>query len=217
MVVRPGIPVVPVVAQRRSYASLLALCFIPLCLCLIASTIVLALIPVYLSSRSTSINNQVFYGRGATVNSLGNDGTLSASANAAIAQQLAAALGVPAGSISVPSGTVSTSGSVGRRRRRKIGLSRNRRAQTNGGTQYIFITIIFNRRGCGGRRCYITPGTYTITVTIIFNGQSFTIVIVFVISTNPFSIPPPTGTTSAISTSTSTSTTTAQVTSNLIG
>ncbi|CAF1316001.1 unnamed protein product [Adineta steineri] len=182
-------------ANRRSGLAasgpLLAICCLGFILFLIAATIVLALIPVYLSTRgSTSSSTTPRYTLSGTP--VGNakrdymgdkEGTLADPSNANIAAAMDSGLGLNSGS-TVADGTASMASTTSRRRRRGFGLDRERRA----GIIKLFFPFRFNKHHCD--KC-INKGfqesikTFTIIVTIFFVGDStpyrikFTCVIFF--------------------------------------
>ncbi|CAF1051581.1 unnamed protein product [Adineta ricciae] len=191
-------------ARRSGLAAsgpLLAICCLLFILFLIASTIVLALIPVYLSTRdsnSSTYSPTYLMTMTPTNGSFGGEGTLSSDSLSTIASASETATGIPSGSFSVNSGT-STANSSGRRKRRGFGLIRHRRA-----ISIVYCPFAFNRKRCGARcdgsafRAKIK--TFTIIVTVIVSGTTYTNVIFTVVITysSNYVIPTPSSSTGSV-------------------
>ncbi|CAF0965275.1 unnamed protein product [Adineta ricciae] len=137
-------------ARRSGLAAsgpLLAVCCLLFILFLIASTIVLALIPVYLATRdgNTITNSPTYLMTLSPTNGTGlTETNLDSTSLSNIATAAATAANAPSGSFSVNSGT-STVNTAGRRKRRGFGLVRQRRDGFK-----LYCPFSFNRLRCGG-------------------------------------------------------------------
>jgi len=165
----PPPPVVPVTPRRRGILAggpILAVCCLGIILFLIASTIVLALIPVYLPTRNTNLGGttQTFFFLLTPNVTLGDDGTLSPAAEAAIANAISAQLGFVPSSLQFD-GNIVVATKSSKRRRRGFGLTRNERAQNR---QQCYGRGRFLRQFC--KQCVITKFVFTIVVVFFYGG-----------------------------------------------
>lgn len=146
----PPPAVVPASAGRSggfAAGPILAICCLLFILLLIATTIILALIPVYLPRKDvTTVNSPTYYASGNLDQSPGGDAALDANNRARLANSIAAGTGAPAGAVTVPNAAIQ--GQAGRRKRRKLGLIRNRRDEPKASVFTLFIVINFNIRRC---------------------------------------------------------------------
>ncbi|CAF1320790.1 unnamed protein product, partial [Didymodactylos carnosus] len=124
-------------------APLLGICCLALIGLLIAATIVLALIPVYLPKRhGASSTTPIFLT--ATVNqTAGPNGALPSSNFANIARAIERARGLPAGSVVVQQAVVNSNGN-GRKKRNQFALTRVKRQSTT----TIILEVVFNLLLC---------------------------------------------------------------------
>jgi hypothetical protein len=202
-----------VVPARQGFTQgpLLAACLLGLILFLIAATIVLALIPLYLPTHDATLvgttNPSTFV---LTPNKqLGNDGTLSAAATSTINSQIAKGLGFGSNAIQSGNGVVSSTSS-GKRKRRGFTLIRNDR-QANGQKVYIFGSFL--RSVCGV--CKVTIFDITITATFVYGTTTITITFaVEVFFDQAISIPATLASTTSTTISSGNGTTTAGTTGN---
>jgi hypothetical protein len=204
--------VVPVARQRTGILGagpILAIACLLFLLLIIASVIILSLIPVYTPRRagSTSGNSQVYFIILNYNGTLGSDGTLSQSALNSIARAIEQARGLPTGSIVAVSGSASSTAVAGKRKRRASQVSRSRRGILNGFSQLIYFFFVFNLLLC--RICIISVAqrflNLTFVVQIIFFGTFQTLnCIIQSIGAGFVSVPPflLTSTTAAASTTT---------------
>ncbi|CAF1550954.1 unnamed protein product [Rotaria sp. Silwood1] len=203
-------PVTADKAARKGASAALPLAAI-CCLCvlffLLAATIILALIPVYLPKKDLSnlpstktkyiiLNPQQY---------VPAYGTASSSACNAIASKMASAIGYPSGSIT----SSSCSFAVGsRRRRRSKWLSRSRRQSRSG---KLFMQAVINYDKC--QRCRLSSYLkkllgITFTADFIYYGSRSVTFTVASISDTPFgSLSTDATTTTTTTTTTSTTTT----------
>jgi hypothetical protein len=210
--------VVPVVAPQRNFTNgpLLALCCLMFILFLIAATIVLALIPIYLPAKNANLNNNspsYYFLLTPNGTAIPYNGPLTQPALTQIANAIAVQLGFPAGSLVLDSATVTTI--QGRRKRRAFGLSRIRRQS---GTQQISCVGRFQRNTC--RRfgnCVPKVLTFSLSITITINGVSYTITFTVQISTNSFPSPGQTSTSTTTTLTSTSQSTSAATTANLPG
>jgi hypothetical protein len=145
----PPPAIVPAPAGRSgglATGPILAICCLLFILFLIATTIILALIPVYLPRKdvtTSAASNSPYYIVGNLGQSPGGDTALDAANRARVAQSLDAATGAPAGTTTVQNGALQavTSG----RKRRTLALTRTRR---QGVVYTIFLVVVFNVRLC---------------------------------------------------------------------
>jgi len=170
--------VVPARAGRSgglASAPILAICCLLFILFLIAATIILALIPVYLQRKNVQTTSTTpFYASGTLDQSAGGDTALDATNRASLARAIEAATGAPAGSGTVTNGAV-TSSAAGKRKRRKLGLVRNRRDDPKaGGSVLIFLIIIFSPKcsSCHGGGFLSKFASFNFIVELIFFGIS---------------------------------------------
>jgi len=226
-----AVPVVPVVplsgAQRGGLAGipLLAVCCLLFLLFLIAATIVLALIPVYLQAKNVQQGgrSQTFFGRsdfsGATV----SDGSVGSSGLTAIGNGIASSVGASPGAVTVPSATFATTGGTGGKRKRRGLALRSRRFNTaTGGIQFLFFTFFFNFAFCPIRGKCAKPATTIIvtSITFIYQNVVITITLIITVFTSAIAVPPTQAaltTTTASTASTSTASTVATTTGLLNG
>jgi len=221
----PVIPVSPARTRGLAGGPLLGICCLFIIGFLIAATIVLALIPVYIprkgnASTSTAVSNPFI---GDTNTDLGNDGNFDANARAALSSGVDKGTGVNPGTTSTPTAAAATTG--GSRRRRALDRTRSRRLLTFFGLQRIYCIFSFDKRHCGGRcslgRFFVEIEVITIVVSFTFNNFFFqNVVIRFEIFFGVFIIPPfklhqttTTTTTSTISSSSTSAITSAAATS----
>jgi hypothetical protein len=164
--------------------ALLAVCCLALILFLIAATIVLALIPVYLPSRSATLTRttQTYYFVLTPNGTIGDDGTLSSTDSTTLYNAICASLGFPAGCIK-SQGNVLVASSSSKRRRRGFGLTRTERAITQ---KWYFAAQFFQQK-CG--TCPITITTFIITITITYGGKTQVVTITVTIFTITITFP----------------------------
>jgi hypothetical protein len=211
------------VAPARGLGGIpvLALCCLLFLLLVIASTIVLALIPVYVSaSQATQGGTSKSYS--ATADYSGspvNDGSLDSNAKTSLGNSMATGLGVPNGGVNVKSATFATSS--GRRRRRALS-HRNRRISINGLIQLLYIIFVFVRSVCGSCITIASNIAINFAVSFVYGGILFARTLsVTIFSTAVISVPATlasstTSTTTSTSTSTTSTTSTAATTTGLV-
>ncbi|CAF0860702.1 unnamed protein product [Adineta steineri] len=189
MVRAGGIAAAPILAG----ACILFIMFV------IASTIVLALIPTYLTTKSIAKSSIAYYCTATYDGSLGSDGDLDATARAAFARSMEHTVHHPTDSISsdlIRAATTST-----RRRKRGFALSRLNRGSVAGGIQRLYIRL--NSVGL----ISVLKGTFT--TSFLFNNVQQTPTLTYTCSRTPITFPP--------IISSSTSATTASPTSAMTG
>jgi hypothetical protein len=158
---------------------ILAIACLLFLLLVIASVIILSLIPVYTprksaSSTSTSAKYYIILNYSGTLSS---DGTLSQSALNSIATSIQQAAGLPVGSVIVISGSASSRSTSGKRKRRASQISRSRRGLSANGLffQQIYLIIQFNSVVCPS--CTSIVGSrlqnLSFSTTIIFLGITY--------------------------------------------
>jgi len=177
-------PVAAVPVRRRAFnAPLAAICCLGLILFLIAATIVLALIPIYLPRKDVSTDGTTnpFSFTLTPDQTLGDDGPLSADAQNDLANSISTGAGLPAGSLALDSAVAATSS---RRRRQDSDLERDKRA-TN---QKVYCRGRFRHSVCG--LCRIINFLFSFALAIIFGGISQSIFWQCLISSILGSIPP---------------------------
>jgi hypothetical protein len=185
---------VPVASRGRAggFAAgpLLAICCLATILFLIAATIVLALIPIYLPTKSaTAGTTQNYFLKGTPGTAVPTDGNLNPTTQSNIAKALDAKLNAPSGTSVFDSSKAVTSGG-GRRRRRGL-LSRSRRDQSGPNIQNFFHTCHFRSdlcQKCDRSSFILAFGSFSLSVFILELGQ--TIIINYIISSTAFTIPP---------------------------
>jgi len=174
-----AVPVIPVAAARPSRGlagiPLLALCCLLCTLLVIASTIVLALIPIYLQTATAAATaaSQPRY----TNFDLGtqiSDGALPTSSANAIADPIRQGLGYPAGSVGVTSATAATT-NTGKRRRRAL-QQRDRRVAIAGfGIQLIYVVFFIILTVCR-TACSTVIAAFILPAFILtINGIAFSV------------------------------------------
>ncbi|CAF1087397.1 unnamed protein product [Adineta steineri] len=133
----PSVPVAPPPPVPQGGAAgcapILAICCLLFILFLIAATIVLALIPVYLPAKNAAKSNIPYYCTANYDGTLGGDGDLDATARAQIARSLEQALHKPVNSITINQVRVATTSTRRRRRRGFMSLA-NRDASLSDGS-----------------------------------------------------------------------------------
>jgi len=176
-------PVAAVPVRRRAFnAPLAAICCLGLILLLIAATIVLALIPIYLPRKDVNAGTTNPFSFTLTPDqTLGDDGPLSADAQNSLANSISTGAGLPAGSLALDSAVAATSS---RRRRQDSDLERDKRA-TN---QKVYCRGRFRHSVCG--LCRIINFLFSFALAIIFGGISQSIFWQCLISSILGSIPP---------------------------
>lgn len=177
--------VVPVAsAPRRAGLAggpLLAICCLIFVLFLIAATIVLALIPVYLPNKtvSTSAGSEPYYFTMTPDQPLtGPDGELDDTARTDLGQQIDKAQGFPSGSTNVEEALVRTP--AARRKRRTFALQRNRR-QTS--IRVILVRTRFLPALCG--LCIVRATVFNFPFSFMFNGVRVSVTMTAVASSSP--------------------------------
>jgi len=147
-----AVPVAVAPARATALGPLLGICCLLLIGFLIAATIVLALIPVYLprQGQPSNQNNNAFPFAGSTPNDLGNDGPISSNSLNAFNSPIDSAVGAAPGTTQSQTGAVVTQGG-GKRKRGVMDLIRSRRGQTEQGLQGGFFLIIFLLLICRAR------------------------------------------------------------------
>jgi len=176
-------PVAAVPVRRRTFnAPLAAICCLGLILFLIAATIVLALIPIYLPRKDANAGTTNPFAFTLTPNQrLGDDGPLSADAQNSLANSISTGAGLPAGSLALDSAVAATSS---RRRRQDSDLERDKR-DTN---QKVYCRGRFRHSVCG--LCRILNFAFQIAVSFIFGGRLLDLIFQCIISSILGSIPP---------------------------
>jgi len=184
----PPPAVVPVVPQRSGFnAPLAAICCLALVLFLIAATIVLALIPLYIPTKDATAggNTNTYYFLMTPNQTLGDDGSLSDDATNTVSDAISEGLGMSAGALEADSATTVSTTSGGRRRR-GFGISRVERQGGSSG-QNCYHRGRFRRRFCG--LCRIVVTVITIVVSFIYGGIRLYIQFVVYIFTVAINIP----------------------------
>jgi len=197
---------------------ILAICCLLFIAFLIAATIVLALIPVYLPHKNATPASNTFHLALNYPGTIGNDGSLDSTALNQIARSLERAKNLPTGSFNIPSGTVATTST---RKRRGYALQRLRRGKTSRGVQRIYITVVVDIEVCGPPcrrespfKLILSYEAITVTLTFTYSGVTVTITVTIIVitdinATTPPTLGPSTTTVSTSTTTVSTSTTTA--------
>ncbi|CAF1028808.1 unnamed protein product [Rotaria sordida] len=165
--------------RKAAYISIpiLSICCLLLAVFLIASTVLLSLIPIFLPKKDVSWTSPTYFLTIDFDGSLGSDGSLDSAAREAFASKVAEALGLPEGAVIVIRGIVATEAS--KRKRRGLPLSRFRRGITSLGRQRIHLEYRFDETRCSSTcrsPTFVTrlPIT-TISVEFIYNGVRFVI------------------------------------------
>jgi len=144
---------------------LLAVCCLLFILFLIAATVVLALIPVYVSSKDGPVSSGRAGPYSAVLTPTSTDlvpGTLTADANTNVGKGMDSALGIPSGTVQVASGT--SVAANGRRKRRGFGLTRQRRDIVV--IQIIFYFLTAKCSKCGKSSFHKSIGRFSFTAII---------------------------------------------------
>ncbi|CAF1278527.1 unnamed protein product [Adineta ricciae] len=176
----------------KANAPILAICALFFVFFLIAGTIVLALIPIYLSTKDVAAvgRSSTYYATMTPDVSL-PEGTLDAQSLKNINNELDKALKVHSGAVNMISGIVS--GGDKKRRRRGLLLDRNRRGAVRVYCSFYFNIKICPRCGNAGFRQTIRKFTFTVQLWIIdwfgiLRGP-FYVTFTVVISYTPIAIP----------------------------
>jgi len=211
----------PAAQRAMTRGPILAVCCLGIILFLIAATIVLALIPVYLPNRglqaggTSSVNSFVLNPtsvssngkRSASNQPLGNDGLMSQSTTQNTADGISTGLGFSAGSIT-PSGQGVVATSNSGRKRRGFGLLRSERQS---GTQNCYLMGRFRHDHCGA--CIVRVTVIIITILdFIYGNINGQVVFSVTIDINVIIVIPAT-----LTSSTSTAATAATTTAALAG
>ncbi|CAF0838381.1 unnamed protein product [Adineta steineri] len=153
---------------------ILAICCLGFVIFLIAATIVLALIPVYLSKRSggSSSSSTPRYTMIMNPGTALPEGTLNSQSLSNINSAMNNALNLQSGSFVSESGTVATGGKR-KRKREGFEIFRDRRA----GTTQLYIVFHFNKQKCDkcGNMGYLQSiPSFPVTVVIFINSVQYT-------------------------------------------
>ncbi|CAF2874950.1 unnamed protein product, partial [Rotaria sp. Silwood2] len=175
--------------HRRGFGDgpLLYVCCTLLILFVVAVTIVLLLIPVYLPKEAfpSSEFNETCYVLGDYRGSLGNDRQLDATECQYLAQTLEQKLGLPAGTITIDEAAIATT--PRKRKRRGYDPARFRRGETSRGFQRLYIILRLEIVKCFQCKVHLKP--FIIILTLSFEGNTFTQPIAINMCTTPFTIP----------------------------
>jgi hypothetical protein len=138
------VPVAAAPARATALGPLLGICCLLIIGFLIAATIVLALIPVYLprEGQPSSQNNAAYPFLGTTPSDLGNDGNIPAGSLGSFNSPIDSAVSASPGTTSTQQGAIAT-GAQSKRKRGVLDLIRSRRGQTEQGLQQGYFLIIF--------------------------------------------------------------------------
>ncbi|CAF3664683.1 unnamed protein product [Rotaria sp. Silwood1] len=142
----------------------------------IATAVVLSLIPLYLPRKDISLWTSPTYVLTLDFpGSLGNDGSLDSAARDAFARKIEESLGLSEGAVTVISATVATDQTG--RKRRGVPISRFHRGTTNQGVQRIHIRFKFGEAKCKvqcRKTSFVTKlSANSLTVTFTYNGVRF--------------------------------------------
>lgn len=212
------VPVAAAPARATALGPLLGICCLLIIGFLIAATIVLALIPVYLprQGQPSNQNNAAYPFRGTTPSDLGNDGNIPAGSLGSFNSPIDNAIRAGPGTTSTQRGAIAT-GAQGKRKRRVLDLIRSRRGQTEQGLQQGYFLIIFLLLICRAQCLPLSQflsriASFSFTNTFFFSGLNRVTTWFFIrISAFPSSFnffPARNTISSSSSTSTSTSSTT---------
>jgi hypothetical protein len=164
----PPAAVVPVAPRRGGISGpLAAMLCLGVILFLIAATIVLALIPVYLPSRNAQQTGttKTYYFVLSPNQTLGDDGILSNSASiTSLEQAISSALGLNVNSFVIDGNVVIATVNSGKRRRRGFGLERSERSTQ----QNLYCHGRFLHKFCGS--CLIVQTIITFFAEIFYGG-----------------------------------------------
>ncbi|CAF1315745.1 unnamed protein product [Adineta steineri] len=156
-------------------APILAICCLGFILFLIAATIVLALIPVYLSKRSgssSSSSSPRYYAVMNPATAL-SEGILDSQSLSNINTAMVSALNLQSGSVVSESGTIATT--TGKRKREESELVRESRA----GTTQLYYAFHFNKNKCDkcGNMGYLQSiHSFPVTANISINNGAWQVV-----------------------------------------
>ncbi|CAF3277301.1 unnamed protein product [Rotaria sp. Silwood2] len=175
--------------RRRGLVGgpLLFICCVLSVLFLVAATIILSLIPVYLPTKVLKLSGftETCYVLGDYSGSLGNDHQLDATECQNLAQTLEQKLGLPAGTITIDEAAIATT--PRKRKRRGYDPARFRRGETSRGFQRLYIILRLARAKCF--QCKLRLKPFIIILTVSFGGNTFTQPITINMCTTPFTIP----------------------------
>ncbi|CAF1361917.1 unnamed protein product [Rotaria sordida] len=185
-----GPPITPDAPRRKDSAlgQLLCIGCTIFVLFLVAATIVLALIPLYLPKKTVTPSeySQYYYATGDYSGSLGNDGPLSPAARQNITRAMEDKLGLPPDSVDMDSASVASTSSE--RKRRGYDVARFRRYRPSRRLQRLYMSFRLRRRRCF--ECSLHFRIFSISYTFEIDGMVFTLVITINIRVIGFTMPP---------------------------